>query len=213
MSSNGSGGYDVFHNKVKEMDLDLSILNQNKRNYLKTFLTGNVLKKEPLLEDVMIENSSYARHALKRRLLHNGMLHNICSICGLNENWNNQKLVLQLDHINGQNNDNRIENLRIVCPNCHSQLKTFSSKRRNNKLKKKEEMEIKKENFKKQKEEHIQNLIRIINNSDIDFTKFGWVKKLSLIIKKKHQKTGYWLKKYMPELYEKAFKKNIILGQ
>jgi hypothetical protein len=43
-------------------------------------------------------------------------------------NWNNKGLVLQLDHINGVHNDNRVENLRILCPNCHSQTDTFCAK-------------------------------------------------------------------------------------
>lgn len=52
-----------------------------------------------------------------------------CSICGNTGEWNSKKLVLQLDHINGIHNDNRIENLRLLCPNCHSQTDTFCGKR------------------------------------------------------------------------------------
>ena len=48
-------------------------------------------------------------------------------MCGLSE-WINGKLVLELDHINGDHTDNRIENLRFLCPNCHSQTETFRSK-------------------------------------------------------------------------------------
>ena len=57
-----------------------------------------------------------------------------CAICGNNGIWNNQKLVLQLDHKNGDNTDNRLSNLRLLCPNCHSQTDTFSG--RNIKIKK-----------------------------------------------------------------------------
>lgn len=52
----------------------------------------------------------------------------ICSICGQEPFWNGQPLSLTLDHINGNNKDDRIENLRWVCPNCDRQLPTFGSK-------------------------------------------------------------------------------------
>ena len=50
-----------------------------------------------------------------------------CHICGIDE-WNDKAIVLQLDHINGVKRDNRIENLRFLCPNCHSQTDTFAGK-------------------------------------------------------------------------------------
>ena len=50
-----------------------------------------------------------------------------CLVCGINS-WNNKKIVLELDHKDGNNKNNRIENLRLLCPNCHSQTKNFRSK-------------------------------------------------------------------------------------
>lgn len=51
-----------------------------------------------------------------------------CSLCGLLPVWNNKPLTLQVDHINGVNNDHRIENLRLLCPNCHTQTDTFGAR-------------------------------------------------------------------------------------
>lgn len=51
-----------------------------------------------------------------------------CAICGLGEAWNGMPLTLQLDHVNGVYDDNRLENLRWLCPNCHSQTATFAGK-------------------------------------------------------------------------------------
>ena len=64
---------------------------------------------------------------LKRRLIDAGLLRNECSSCGLSE-WQGKKLCVQIDHINGINTDNRLENLRMLCPNCHSQTDTFGAR-------------------------------------------------------------------------------------
>lgn len=80
------------------------------------------------LERVLVAGSTYNRKLLKRRILEAGLVENRCQECGLGENWNGKPLVLQLDHINGDPVDNRIDNLRMVCPNCHSQQPTFAGR-------------------------------------------------------------------------------------
>jgi Zn finger protein HypA/HybF involved in hydrogenase expression len=68
-----------------------------------------------------------SRHTVKRRLLEAGRLENRCSQCGLNE-WQGKPLSVQIDHINGIGTDHRLENLRMLCPNCHSQTSTFGGR-------------------------------------------------------------------------------------
>lgn len=65
-----------------------------------------------------------SRRNVKVRLLEGGLLQNSCSTCGISE-WCGRPLICHLDHINGVNNDNRLENLRMLCPNCHSQTETY----------------------------------------------------------------------------------------
>lgn len=80
-------------------------------------------------KDIFVESSFYnIGHNLKRRILASGLKKYECEECGNSGEWNNKVLVLQLDHINGIYNDNRVENLRFLCPNCHSQTETFSGK-------------------------------------------------------------------------------------
>ena len=80
--------------------------------------------------DVFVENSTYARHKLKERIIAQNLIDYRCDCCGMVGEWQGKKLVLILDHVNGVNNDNRIENLRFVCPNCDSQLDTYKSRNR-----------------------------------------------------------------------------------
>jgi len=84
------------------------------------------------LSDILINRSNYNRTQLKKRLISNGLLEYKCDLCGNDGYYNNKKLTLQLDHINGVNNDNRMHNLRILCPNCHSQTHTYAGKNNSN---------------------------------------------------------------------------------
>lgn len=82
------------------------------------------------LSDILCENSTYnSNNSLKRRLLKEGLKENRCENpeCGITE-WLGKPIVLQLHHINGVNNDNRLENLQLLCPNCHSQTDNFAGK-------------------------------------------------------------------------------------
>ena len=84
------------------------------------------------LDDILVENSSYANISrLKKRLVNENRLEYKCAICGLTD-WLGKEITLQLDHINGVNNDHRIENLRFLCPNCHSQTDTYAGKNAKN---------------------------------------------------------------------------------
>ena len=91
------------------------------------------VNKEYKLEDVLTENSSFGRTALKAKLYKYNLKKRFCEMCGQGETWNNKKISLILDHVNGISNDNRICNLRILCPNCNATLDTHCGK--NNKRK------------------------------------------------------------------------------
>jgi 5-methylcytosine-specific restriction endonuclease McrA len=67
------------------------------------------------------------RGVIKRRLIASGELRYECAICAITE-WQGRRLSLQIDHINGERLDYRLENLRILCPNCHSQTETFAGR-------------------------------------------------------------------------------------
>jgi uncharacterized C2H2 Zn-finger protein len=76
------------------------------------------------LSEVLVAGSKYSRSNLKRRLYEEGLKEPRCEVCGQGELWRGKHMAMILDHINGIRDDNRFENLQIVCPNCAATLDT-----------------------------------------------------------------------------------------
>lgn len=106
--------------------LNVFTTNQNrkgiKRN--KSEYASKVIPLEEILEG---KHPHYQRRGLIRKLFEAGLKENKCEVCGIEE-WNGNLLHMQLDHIDGNTYNHSIENLRMICPNCHSQTDTFCGK-------------------------------------------------------------------------------------
>lgn len=85
-------------------------------------------------ENVFIKDSTASQTTLRKWYIKGNYIPYVCSICGQEPFWQGKELTLILDHINGVNNDDRIENLRWVCPNCNQQLGTTGSRNPNRKI-------------------------------------------------------------------------------
>jgi hypothetical protein len=92
-------------------------------------LRGQRIHSRIPLDEVLVEASTYHRGKLKNRLYAAGLKTRECEICGQGELWRGQRMALILDHANGVGDDNRLENLRIVCPNCAATLETHCGRK------------------------------------------------------------------------------------
>jgi hypothetical protein len=91
-------------------------------------ITVNNKGKSISLESILAgDHPQYQTFKLKNKLLKDGIKENKCEICGLTE-WNNKPLNMQLDHIDGNSHNHVLDNLRMICPNCHSQSETYCGK-------------------------------------------------------------------------------------
>lgn len=86
------------------------------------------------LDKILVKNSNFQSYKLKARLFKNNIKNQKCEICGWFKNTNDGRVPLELDHINGDKHDNRLENIRILCPNCHSLQPTHRGRNIKNKM-------------------------------------------------------------------------------
>ena len=123
-------GLRIHGNHYRQIRKDILRLGLDTSHFKKT-VRGHLLS----LESILNNEVSCSSRDLRVRLLKEGILKEVCSICDQEPFWAGYKLVLQLDHINGDSKDNSLENLRIICPNCHTQTQTFCGKNKKQKTK------------------------------------------------------------------------------
>lgn len=120
------GNHSHIKSRLVKFDIDVSHFVGSRFNAGERHMRLNKLSHEVVLSNNRLNGRREQSHILRRALVSFGVKE-ICSICGCS-NWNGKELRLQIDHINGDGCDNRPENLRFLCPNCHSQTENFGSK-------------------------------------------------------------------------------------
>lgn len=211
------GNYKTLQRKIKEYNIDTS-------HFLGKGWNKNGTYERVPIEEYLNNKRKISTYDLKRRLIKSGLKEDKCECCGVSE-WQGHKLTIQLHHIDGDNENNNLDNLQLLCPNCHSITDNYAGKntKKHNIIRKYEdfysmsdedkdkilnEKRIKKEKSieerKKIKEKEIEERIKIIKESTIDFSQNGWAVRLGKLLNTTPQTAARWLKKYMPGLYDES---------
>ena len=116
------GSYELIRNSIKDFDIDTSHF-LGRAAY--AGMRNSTYNKRKSPNEILVIGHKYrvSHRILKRSLLESGVKY-FCNICGL-DSWLGKKITLHVDHINGDWSDCTIDNLRFLCPNCHSQTETF----------------------------------------------------------------------------------------
>lgn len=114
--------YKVFHKYVKQYNLDTSHFTGQKIN-LGNLLNVGISKEEFFKKDKLIKASD-----IRKKIFKEGLKENKCEICGLSE-WLDKPIKLQIHHIDGDHLNNEIENIQLLCPNCHSQTDNYAGRK------------------------------------------------------------------------------------
>ncbi len=119
------GNYKTVHTRIKRLGLDTSHFTGAGWNVGARYRSFG---RKAALEEILVVNSPYAfTHGLRGRLLKEGRKKHQCEGCGLSQ-WRGQPISLELHHVNGVANDHQIENLQLLCPNCHAQTSNYRGK-------------------------------------------------------------------------------------
>ena len=201
----GGNTYREFKRIIEKYGVDTSHF----RNVYNNFSKPELKREEIFCENSRVGHSGKLLKYLKKFGVKNT---NVCERCGRSE-WEGEPIPLQVHHLNGEHTDNRIENLQILCPNCHALTDNYCGK--NTKSRKpieeilkeneeKQERRIEKENLRKAK---VSERLETIKNSGIDFQKWGWVKKAGELVGMTQLHVREFLLKNDPDFYATCYTK------
>lgn len=124
----GGGAQDTLKRKIAEYEIDISHFTGQGWNGHSNTTTKSGPNEKYQLEEVFCKNSPVTQKVLRGYVERHNILEYKCVNCGCDGNWQGGKISLEIDHENGDNTDNTVENLRYLCPNCHALTDTYRGK-------------------------------------------------------------------------------------
>ena len=126
----GGGNQETLKKKIAEFQIDISHFTGQLWNKGKTKETDSRIasREQYQLEEIFCLDSPITQKVLRGYVERHNVIEYKCQLCGCDGHWLNTEIALEIDHINGNNKDNRIENLRYLCPNCHATTETYRGK-------------------------------------------------------------------------------------
>ena len=131
----GGGTQATLRKKIEEFGIDISHFTGQKWQNSPNQQDNKVSRETYQLNEVFVQNSPVTQKVLRGYVERHNIIEYKCQTCGCDGNWQNGIISLELDHINGNNTDNRIENLRYLCPNCHALTETYRGRNKALKIK------------------------------------------------------------------------------
>lgn len=121
----GGGAQEILKKKIKEFNIDISHFTGQYWQASPNQADNHENREKYSLEEVFCKNSPVTQKMLRGYIKRHKILEYKCCNCGCDGHWQNGVIALEVDHINGDNTDNEITNLRYLCPNCHALTDTY----------------------------------------------------------------------------------------